>query len=109
MGILEILTLVISFFLLLAIGIPIAWCLGISSLLTLLISVESFTSLSIMSQQILTSLDSFTLLAIPFFILAGQVMNKGGIATRLIDLAKNLVGSLPGGLAHINVVGAMLF
>jgi tripartite ATP-independent transporter DctM subunit len=109
MGLLEILILVISFFLLLAVGVPVAWCLGISSLLTLLVSVESLTSLTIMSQQILTSLDSFTLLAIPFFILAGQVMNKGGIATRLIDLAKNLVGSLPGGLAHINVVGAMLF
>lgn len=109
MGLLEILILVLSFFLLLAIGVPVAWCLGISSLLTLLVSVESLTSLTIMSQQILTSLDSFTLLAIPFFILAGQLMNKGGIATRLIDFAKNLVGSLPGGLAHINVVGAMLF
>lgn len=109
MGILEILILVITFFLLLTLGVPIAWCLGISSLLTLVTSTDSLTSLTIMSQQILTSLDSFTLLAIPFFILAGQVMNKGGIATRLIQFAKSLVGALPGGLAHINVVGAMLF
>jgi tripartite ATP-independent transporter DctM subunit len=55
-----------------------------------------------------TGLDSFALLAIPFFILSGQLMNKGGIAHRLIAFAKTLVGSLPGGLALINVIGAML-
>jgi tripartite ATP-independent transporter DctM subunit len=53
-------------------------------------------------------LDSFALLAIPFFILSGQLMNKGGIAHRLIAFAKTLVGSFPGGLALINVIGAML-
>lgn len=109
MGLLEILLLVVSFFLLLAIGIPIAWAIGISSLLSLLAAVDSVTTLTVMSQQILTSLDSFTLLAIPFFILAGQIMNKGGVATRMINFAKSLVGSLPGGLAHINIVAAMLF
>src|SRR5690625_6236597 len=57
----------------------------------------------------MTGLDSFTLLAIPFFILAGQLMNQGGIATRLIRFAKSMIGSLPGGLAHINVVAATLF
>jgi len=109
MGLIEILTLVLSFLILLAIGVPVAWTLGIASVLTILFSLESTTAFVTMAQQILTSLDSFTLLAIPFFILAGQLMNKGGIATRLIDFAKNIVGSLPGGLAHINVVAAMLF
>lgn len=109
MGLLEILVLVLSFLILLAIGVPVAWTLGIASLLTILFSLDSMTAFMTMSQQVMVSLDSFTLLAIPFFILAGQLMNKGGIATRLIDFAKNIVGSLPGGLAHINVVAAMLF
>ena len=105
----EILILVLSFLILLAIGVPIAWTLGIAGLLTLLMTMESATAVTALAQQFLTSLDSFTLLAIPFFILAGQMMNQGGIATRLIRFAKNMVGSLPGGLAHINVVAAMLF
>lgn len=109
MELFEILILVLSFLILLGIGVPVAWTLGISSLLTLLFSMESITAFVTMGQKFMTSLDSFTLLAIPFFILAGQMMNRGGIATRLINFAKNVVGSLPGGLAHINVVAAMLF
>lgn len=109
MGFIEILILVLSFLILIAIGVPIAWSLGISSLLTVLLSIESMTAFMTMGQNFMTSLDSFSLLAIPFFILAGQMMNQGGIATRLIDFAKNIVSSLPGGLAHINVVAAMFF
>ena len=109
MGFIEISVLILSFLILLAIGVPVAWTLGISSVLTILFTLNSTTAFVTMAQQILTSLDSFTLLAIPFFILAGQLMNKGGIASRLINFAKNIVGSLPGGLAHINVVAAMLF
>ncbi|MFH5832853.1 TRAP transporter large permease [Halalkalibaculum sp. DA384] len=105
----EILVLVLSFVVLLGIGVPVAWTLGISGVLTILLSIETITALTTMAQRFVTSLDSFTLLAIPFFILAGQLMNKGGIATRLIEFAKNVVGALPGGLAHINVVAAMLF
>ncbi len=56
-----------------------------------------------------TGLDSFALLAIPFFILAGQLMNSGGIASRLIDFAKVLLVNLPGGLAFVNIMAAMLF
>lgn len=109
MGLLEILILALSFFILLAIGVPVAWSLGISSLLTVMVGMDTLIAFTTMGQKFLTGLDSFTLLAIPFFILAGQLMNKGGVATRLISFAKNLVGSLPGGLAHINVVAAMLF
>lgn len=105
----EVLILVLSFFILLAIGVPIGWALGISGILTLFVSIDSMIALTTYGQQFMTSLDSFTLLAIPFFILAGQIMNQGGIAQRLIDFAKSLIGSLPGGLAHINVVAAMLF
>jgi len=66
----------------------------------------AFTTIA---QRMATGLDSFSLLAIPLFILAGQIMNKGGIAQRLITFAKALVGSFPGGLAYVNIVGAMLF
>lgn len=109
MGLLEVIVLLVSFFLLLAIGMPVAWSLGVSAVVTLMFFLEPVMAFTVIGQQFITSLNSFTLLAIPFFILAGQIMNQGGIATRLIDFAKNLVGSLPGGLAHINVVAAMLF
>src|SRR5699024_5223890 len=91
------------------IGVPIAWSIGISSLITILISIDSLPAFTTIAQRMGTSLDSFTLLAIPFFVLAVQLMNRGGIATRLINFAKNMMGSLPGGLAYVNVVAAMLF
>lgn len=109
MELIEILVLVVSFLVFLSMGVPVAWTIGIATMFTILFSMESITALTTLGQQFVVSLDSFTLLAIPFFILAGQIMNQGGIATRLIDFAKNIIGSLPGGLAHINVVAAMLF
>lgn len=109
MELLPVLILVISFFILLAIGVPVAWSLGISSTLTILISLNSLTGLITIAQRMATGVNSFTLLAIPFFILAGKIMNRGGIAERLIEFAKTLIGSLPGGLAYVNVVAAMLF
>ena len=105
---LPILVLVFSFLTLLLIGVPVAWSIAISSLLTMMVSIPLLSSLTTVSQRIGTGLDSFALLAIPFFVLSGQLMNKGGIAHRLIDFAKTLVGSLPGGLALINVIAAML-
>lgn len=104
----PILVLVISFVALLAIGTPVAWSISISSVLTMLVSIPAMPAFTTVSQRMGTGLDSFALLAIPFFILSGQLMNKGGIAHRLIAFAKTLVGSLPGGLALINVIGAML-
>ena len=105
----EVLILVLSFIVLIGIGMPIAWCIGISSLLTMLASISTMPALTTVAQRMATGLDSFALLAIPFFILAGQIMNRGGIAKRLIDFAKTAVGSLPGGLAHVNIIAAMLF
>lgn len=109
MEIAGVLILIISFLILLALGVPIAFCIGISGILTLLSGVPLFPSLTTMAQQMATALDSFPLLAIPFFVLAGQLMNRGGIARRLIDLAKVLVGWIPGGLAFVNVIANMLF
>jgi len=104
----PILVLVISFICLLAIGTPVAWSIAISSLLTLLVSIPILPAMTTVSQRIGTGLDSFALLAIPLFILSGELMNKGGIAHRLIAFAKTLVGVLPGGLALINIISAML-
>ncbi len=109
MEIAGILVLVISFLLLLVLGVPIAFCIGISAILTLLTGVAPLPALTTVAQQMATALDSFPLLAIPFFVLAGQLMNSGGIASRLIDLAKVLVGWIPGGLAFVNVIANMLF
>lgn len=105
---LPIIVLVVSFVGFLLIGVPVAWSIAVASLLTMMTSISMLPALTTVSQRIATGLDSFALLAIPFFVLSGQLMNKGGIAHRLIDFAKTLVGALPGGLALINVVAAML-
>lgn len=104
----PVLVLVLSFVCLLAIGTPVAWSIAISSLLTLMVSIPLLPAATTVSQRIGTGLDSFALLAIPLFILSGELMNKGGIANRLIAFAKTLVGTLPGGLALINIISAML-
>jgi tripartite ATP-independent transporter DctM subunit len=105
----DILIMIISFVIFLAIGLPIAYSLGLSAILTMIVSIDMIPSFTTLSQRIATALDSFALLAIPFFIFAGQLMNRGGIAIRLIDFAKVLVGRLPGGLAFVNIMANMLF
>ena len=101
--------LVVSFIILLSIGVPIAFSIGISGIFTMLVTIDSLPAFTTFAQRMATGLDSFALLAIPFFILAGNLMNSGGIAHRLIDLAKVLVGGLTGGLAYVNVIANMLF
>lgn len=105
----SILILVLSFITLMGIGVPVAWSLGISGLITLMVTVAAVPSATTIAQRMGTSLDSFALLAIPFFVLAGEIMNKGGIANRLIELAKAVTGKLPGGLLYVNIIAAMLF
>ncbi|GAH93125.1 unnamed protein product [marine sediment metagenome] len=104
-----ILILIISFIILIVLGVPIAYSIGISGTLTMLASILPLPAFTTLAQRMATALDSFALLAIPFFILAGQIMNRGGIAVRLIEFAKVLVGRLPGGLAFVNVMANMLF
>jgi TRAP-type C4-dicarboxylate transport system permease large subunit len=105
----EVLILVLSFVILLIIGVPIAFSIGISGILTMLMSIDSLPALTTFAQRMATGLDSFALLAIPFFVLAGGIMNSGGIALRLINFARVLVGKLPAGLAFVNVIANMLF
>ncbi|MGQ1891879.1 TRAP transporter large permease [Thermophagus sp. OGC60D27] len=109
LDILGILVLIFSFLFFLVIGTPIAYSIGLSALATMLVSFDVLPAFSTMAQRMATGLESFSLLAIPFFILAGQLMNSGGIAMRLIEFAKVIVGRLPGGLALVNVTANMLF
>ena len=90
-------------------GVPIAVSLGISSILAILPTLKFGATVLTATQRILSGISIFTLLAIPFFILAGNIMNKGGIAIRLINFAKVLTGRVPGSLAHTNAVANMLF
>ncbi len=101
-------TLIVSFLVCLVLNVPIAFSLGISSLLTIFV-IGGLPEFLTVAYKISTGIDSFALLAIPFFILAGQLMGRGGIARRLIDFANVLVGRFPGGLAYVNIMTCMLF
>lgn len=94
---------------LLIIGAPIAVSLGIASVLAMISIMDFDNSLLTSAQRMFAGTNSFTLLAIPFFVLAGVIMNNGGIALRLINCAKVLSGRLPGSLAHTNIVANMMF
>ncbi|WP_168037740.1 TRAP transporter large permease [Neolewinella antarctica] len=109
MEMISILMLFASFFGLLWYGVPVAYSIGISTTVTILLNIALLPGITTVAQRMTTGIDSFPLLAIPFFVLAGELMNRGGVANRLINLAKSLVGSLPGGLAYVNTLAAMLF
>ncbi len=106
---LAIVILVVCFLVLLLMDVPVAYSIGMATLLTMLVTVDFTPAASTTAQRIATGLDSFTLLAIPFFILAGNLMGRGGIARRLIAFARAMVGALPGGLAFVNIIACMLF
>lgn len=96
-----------TLFVCLLIGVPIAISLGVSALVA--IYFGSTLPLSIITQKAFTSLDSFPLLAIPFFMLAGILMGKGGVSKRLLDLATTMVGWMTGGLSMVTIVACMFF
>jgi tripartite ATP-independent transporter DctM subunit len=105
----SIIVLLLSFVVLLAIGVPVSICIGVTTLLTMLVTIDVTPALTTAAQRMAGGLDSFALLAIPFFILSGLLMGQGGIAHRLVEFAKVLIGMLPGGLAFVNVVSCTLF
>lgn len=90
-------------------GAPIAISLAVSSICAILPVLSAEPALVTGAQRIFSGISVFNLIAIPFFILAGNIMNKGGIAIRLINFAKIFTGRIPGSLAHTNVVANMLF
>jgi C4-dicarboxylate transporter DctM subunit len=100
-------TIAVSFTILLVLGVPIAFCIGISTLAGLL--QQGDTPLLLLPHMMFQGADSFPLLAVPFFVLAGALMNAGGITRRLVDFANLLVGHVRSGLAVVNVVASMFF
>ena len=94
---------------LLLVGVPIAFSIGIAAMLTVFIDFPFDKAMILVSQKLANGLDNFGLLALPFFIVAGNLMNRGGLATRLINFAMLFGGRLPGSLAHVNVIANMLF
>ncbi|WP_269520474.1 TRAP transporter large permease [Alteromonas sp. BMJM2] len=97
------------FLLLLLINIPIAISIIVATLATMLLTIDTLPALTTLAQRLAVGVDSFALLAIPFFVLSGYLMGQGGIAVRLIEFAKVLVGKLPGGLAFVNIISCALF
>lgn len=93
----------------LAAGVPIAAAIGFSSLLSVIPIMDFNAAVLTCAQRTFSGISIFTLLAIPFFILAGNIMNRGGIAVRLINFAKLLTGKVPGSLAQTNSIANMLF
>ncbi|MCD8234436.1 MAG: TRAP transporter large permease [Cloacibacillus porcorum] len=88
-------------------NVPIAICLGAASFLTLY--MDGSVPLLLLVQRMFTGTDSFTLLAIPLFMIAGRLMEWGGISKRLIDLSMNVVGGMYGGLANVSILACMFF
>jgi C4-dicarboxylate transporter DctM subunit len=100
-------TLFLLLFLFLVMGLPVSVCLGLSSLAVLLIYTDF--PLLILGQKVYANIAHFTLMAVPFFLLSGALMERGGVSRRLINLANHLVGALPGGLAIAGVLASMFF
>lgn len=102
----ELVVLFGSFIFLLIIGVPVAFCLGLASLATLLyLDIPTVVAF----QRMAAGIDVFALLAIPFFIYAGELMNQSGIAEKLVRLAESMLGRLKGGLGHVSVFSCMMF
>ncbi|PSC05353.1 C4-dicarboxylate ABC transporter permease [Alsobacter soli] len=99
--------LLLGFVVLMLIGVPIGFAMGLGSLLALI--VQGQLPLSLLAQRVLVGADSYSLLAIPFFILAGNLMNQGGITVRIISFANAVVGRFRGGLAQTTVLATMIF
>lgn len=96
----------IAFVLLLVIGVPISISIGASAVLGCL---SLGYPLVVIGQKMVSGIDSFLLIAVPLFILAGNLMNAGKITEKIFDTAKELVGWIPGGLGHANVVASIIF
>jgi tripartite ATP-independent transporter DctM subunit len=103
----ELTIFVVLFLFLIIIGCPLAFAMILSSLV--FISMSGFVQYMIIPQTMTGGLDSFSLLAIPLFLLAGNLMNELGVTERIFNFAVAIVGHIAGGLAHVNVIGSMIF
>ena len=100
--------IILAFLLMILIGVPIAFVLGLIGLISLLLT-HGFRFLSAIPRQVFMGMNSFVLMAIPFFILAGELMNKAKITDYIVDLSKLLIGRLKGGLGHVNILASIFF
>ncbi|WP_019602389.1 TRAP transporter large permease [Teredinibacter turnerae] len=105
----SVIILLSVFVVLLLINVPISIAIGVATLLAMLVTIDFLPAVTTVAQRMGGGIDSFALLAIPFFVLSGLLMGRGGIALRLIEFAKVLVGMLPGGLAFVNIISCTLF
>lgn len=101
--------MIVLIFVTLAFGFPIGLSIGLGSTAAMMIIMPDKGSIIVSAQKMFQSVNSFSLLAIPFFVLAGNLMNTGGIARRLVGCAKLVAHRLPGALAQTNIVANMLF
>ena len=101
--------LLVVFAVLLLINVPVAVAIGVASLVAVFANGGAVQPEMIVADRMINGVASFSLLAIPFFVLSGILMGRGGMARRLIDFAGTLVGCFPGGLAYVNVLTCMLF
>ena len=101
--------LVLVFFMLLAFSVPVSFSIISAALVTIIMFLSPGFGMFISAQKLVGGIDSFSLLAVPFFILAGLLMSSGGIAKRLINLALLFLGRVPGSLALTNVAGNVRF
>jgi len=99
--------MIVLFLALILLGVPIAWGTGLATILY--IQTSESIPVMLLAQRIFKSADSFSLLAIPLFMLAGEFMNGGGITKRLVNLASKWVGHITGSLGHVTVIASMLF
>ena len=103
------LLLITIFFVLLMFSVPISFSIILAALGTITSFLTPKFGMFISAQKLATGMDSFTLIAVPFFVLAGSLMGNGGIAKRLVNFALACLGKVPGSLAHTNIVGNAMF
>jgi len=96
------------FLILLMIGLPVVFAL-LAAPFGLLIVDDSSRQLSVLYRNLYNGMDSFPLMALPFFMLAGEIMNRGGITIRIVEFSQAIMGHLRGGLAHVNILSSILF
>ncbi len=102
------LVLFLSLLVLLVMNVPIAICLGLASMIVMMF-LDGTPPLSLMARSVVTGADSFPLIAVPLFVLAGDLMQHGGMSRRLVAFAYALVGHIKAGLAYVNVLACMFF
>ncbi|WP_188149800.1 TRAP transporter large permease [Teredinibacter waterburyi] len=105
----SVIVLLLTFVVLLFLHVPISICIALATFAAMIFTIDFTPAAITIAQRMGSGIDSFALLAIPFFVLSGLIMGRGGIAFRLIEFSKVIMGMLPGGLAFVNIISCTLF